>query len=82
MKNLVEIKSKFESGQDIRGFRKRVEFYFNNLEAEVNLVAGNPRPIVVPKFPKRNSKCPCGSGLKFKNCHQVLMKYEQSEANS
>lgn len=26
------------------------------------------RPLVALKTPKRNDKCLCGSGLKFKNC--------------
>jgi preprotein translocase subunit SecA len=26
-------------------------------------------PIVRDKLPGRNDPCPCGSGLKFKNCH-------------
>ena len=27
------------------------------------------RPIRAEKLPGRNDPCPCGSGLKFKNCH-------------
>lgn len=30
-------------------------------------------PIKVDKTPGRNDPCPCGSGLKFKNCHGKMM---------
>jgi len=27
-----------------------------------------PKPIIKPKEPLRNDKCPCNSGKKYKNC--------------
>ncbi len=34
----------------------------------------NPQQLKKPQRPRRNKPCPCGSGLKYKKCHYLLIR--------
>lgn len=37
--------------------------------------------LVKHKTPRRNSKCPCNSGLKYKQCHLLMEKQKNIDIN-
>lgn len=73
----IEINEVHEAPQEEPERENLIENRYESLEDESqrNAAAHDTRaqqpkqPVRVDKLPGRNDPCPCGSGLKFKNCH-------------
>lgn len=68
-----ESKGKYPDGEYAHGYDGIWEYYKSILDKnDKQSIIDELEQIVSSKWPKRNDQCTCGSGKKFKKCHQNI----------